>query len=62
MWVALTAQHLEQACDNQHDLFLRYFDYQYKPEIDMKTHIANTLLILWPGQSRTGRLLYKETP
>ena len=41
MWTTLTAQHLERASDNQHDLLMRYYDYKYQPETDMKNHIAN---------------------
>ncbi len=42
MWTTLTAQHLERASDNQHDLLMRYYDYnKYQPETDMKNHISN---------------------
>ncbi len=41
MWTILTAQHLERASDNQHDLLTRYYEYRYQPESDMKNHIAN---------------------
>ena len=41
MWATLTAQHLERATDNQHDLLMRYYDYKYQSGTDMKNHIAN---------------------
>jgi hypothetical protein len=30
MWLALSAQHLEQAQDNLYDLQARFYEYQYK--------------------------------
>jgi predicted DCC family thiol-disulfide oxidoreductase YuxK len=40
MWEALSAQHMEHAEDNQHDLMSRFYEYQYKPGHGIKEHIA----------------------
>ena len=41
MWEALSAQHMEHAEDNQHDLMTSFFDYSYKPGRSIKEHIAD---------------------
>jgi len=40
MWLALSAQHVEHAANNQYDLQARFYDYQYQRGQDMKGHIA----------------------
>lgn len=40
MWEALSAQHMEHAVDNQHDLMSRFYEYQYKTGHGIKEHIA----------------------
>lgn len=40
MWLALSAQHLEQAQDNWYDLQDRFYEYQQKAGNYMKLHIA----------------------
>lgn len=40
MWLALSAQHLEQAQDNLYDLQARFYEYQHKAGNDIKIHIA----------------------
>lgn len=49
MWTRLTSQHLQCAAENKHLLQKQFFDYKYKPDHDIMSHItavecmANTL-------------------
>lgn len=40
MWVRLSAQHVQNAAEDQHVLQHRFFEYQYNPEHDVMTHIT----------------------
>lgn len=45
MWTTLTAQHVERAADNQHDLLVRFYEYNHQVGTDMKNHVANIKFI-----------------
>jgi hypothetical protein len=40
MWNRLSAQHLQDAADNQHALQHRFYEYQYQPGHDIMSHIT----------------------
>ena len=40
MWVRLSAQHLQNAGENQHILQQRFFEYQIQPDHDIMSHIT----------------------
>lgn len=40
MWVRLSAQHLQNAGENQHILQQRFFEYQIQPDHDVMSHIT----------------------
>ena len=45
MWVRLSAQHLTNSVENQHVMQQRFFEYLFKPENDMLTHITEIELM-----------------
>jgi len=40
MWARLSAQHLQNAGENQHILQQRFFEYQIQPDHDIMSHIT----------------------
>ncbi len=40
MWTRLSAQHLQNAAENQHVLQHRFYEYQYQPNHDVMSHIT----------------------
>ncbi|XP_046462670.1 uncharacterized protein LOC124208838 [Daphnia pulex] len=40
MWIRLSAQHLQNAGENQHILQQRFFEYQLQPDHDIMSHIT----------------------
>lgn len=40
MWLRISAQHLQNAADNQHALEHRFFEYRFQPEPDVMSHIT----------------------
>ena len=40
MWNRLSAQHLQDAAENQHALQHRFYEYQYQPGHDIMSHIT----------------------
>ncbi|XP_046452751.1 uncharacterized protein LOC124200525 [Daphnia pulex] len=40
MWTRLSAQHLQDAAENQHVLQHRFYEYQYQPSHDIISHIT----------------------
>jgi hypothetical protein len=40
MWVRLSAQYLRNAVENRHVLQARFFEYRYKPDHDIMSHVT----------------------